>query len=317
MSPVLGPGFSLGVDHIGVGVSDVDRSLAFYAGLGFSDVVFDEDLELPGLERVAGRPAVRARVAMLRPERPTALGMAAVKLVSTLDQTPPPLPDGIGWGEPGVCEVCVHVKDQASTYRRMLELGVTGLMEPNEAPLPPYDTRCSLSYVADPDGTKIEMIEWHDLEQGWPLDDGPQGVNHVAFGVADIERSRSFYRELGFTGMLFESDGFFEPMAPWYAPRTPPRQHMMLLTNPHGAGMEPCQHTPPSPDMRGDWGHLGSFEFANGVRNIDHAAAALAGAGIELLCEPQTVRLAGGRTWSYAYFVEPDNNYVALTEARF
>lgn len=318
MGQVLSPGESLGVDHIGVGVSDVDRSIAFYAQLGFTEVAFDEELELPGLERVAGRSGVTARVVMLRPGNPSALGLANVKLVHTTDQAPPPLPEGIGWGEPGICEVCVHVKNQAGLYRRLVdEHGVTGLMEPNEAPLPPYGTLCSLSYIGDPDGTKIEMIEWHDLEQGWPWDDGPHGVNHVAFGVADIGRTRDFYRDLGFTGMLFESDGFFEPMDPWYAPRTPPSQRMMLLTNPHGAGMEPVQHTPASPDMRGEWGHLGSFEFGIGVRDIQAAARALDAAGIELLSDPQAVELPGGGRWSYAYFAEPDGNCVALTEARY
>jgi catechol 2,3-dioxygenase-like lactoylglutathione lyase family enzyme len=317
MSLVLSPGRALGVDHIGVGVSDMERSIAFYAELGFTDVAFDAHLELPGLERVAGRSGVTARVAMLRPGRPTALGTGAVKLVSTTDRAPSPLPEGIGWGEPGVCEVCIHVKDQAGLYRRLLDAGVSGLMEPNSAPLPPYGTLCSLSYVADPDGTKIEMIEWHDLEAGWPLEDGPQGVNHVAFGVADIERTRAFYTDLGFTRMLFESDGYFEPMDPWYAPREPPSQRMMLLTNPYGGGMEPVQHTPPSPDMHGEWGHLGSFDFGIGVRNIEYAAAALRDAGVELLCEPQTVALPDGGSWSYAYFVEPDNTFVALTEARY
>ncbi len=190
-------------------------------------------------------------------------------------------------------------------------------MEPNEAPLPPYDTLCSLSYVADPDCTKIELIEWHDLEAGWPIEDGPQGVNHVAYGVADIGATKAFYRKLGFDGMLFESDGYFEPMDPWYAPRKPPRQKMMLLTNPHGAGMEPVQHFPPSPDMSGEWGHLGPFEFAIGVRNLEQAAAALRAGGVELLCEPQTVALAGGGSWSYAYFTEPDGTNVSLCEVRF
>jgi catechol 2,3-dioxygenase-like lactoylglutathione lyase family enzyme len=318
MSQALRPGLALGVDHIGVGVSDMERSLAFYAELGFTDVAFDAELELPGLERIAGRSGVTARVAMLRPARPTPLGLAAVKLVSTTDEPPPPMPEGIGWGEPGVCEVCIHVKDQAALYRRLVgEHGVDGLMEPNESPLPPYGTLCSLSYVGDPDGTKIEMIEWHDLESGWPVDAGPQGVNHVAFGVADIARTRDFYRRLGFTGMLFESDGYFEPMDPWYAPRKPPRQRMMLLTNPHGGGMEPVQHVPPSPDMSGSWGHLGPFEFAIGVRNIEQAAAALLQDGIELLSEPQTVTLPGGGSWSYAYFVEPDETSVAISEARY
>ncbi len=167
MSPVLSPGWALGVDHIGVGVSDMERSFAFYAGARLHRGRLRRGARAARARARRRAPGVTARVAMLRPGSPTALGMAAVKLVSTTDQAPPPMPEGIGWGEPGVCEVCVHVKDQAGTYRRLVdEHGVTGLMEPNEAPLPPYGTLCSLSYVADPDGTKIEMIEWHDLECG-------------------------------------------------------------------------------------------------------------------------------------------------------
>jgi catechol 2,3-dioxygenase-like lactoylglutathione lyase family enzyme len=228
------------------------------------------------------------------------------------------MPEGIGWGEPGVSEICIHVKDQAAYYGQLMKRGVVSLMEPNSSPLTPYDTVVNLSYVADPDGTKIEMLEWETLAAGWVIEDGPQGINHVAFGVADIDRSAAFYRDLGFTGpMVFESDGFFEPMDPWYAPRTPPSQKMMLLTNPYGAGMEPVQHTPPSPDMSGEWGHLGSFEFAIGVRNIERSVAALRELGVELLCEPQTIALADGGSWSYAYFTEPDGTYVALSEARY
>jgi catechol 2,3-dioxygenase-like lactoylglutathione lyase family enzyme len=304
-----------GVDHIGVGVADVDRSLRFYADLGFTEVAFDYEGPLPGLERVAGRPDVTGRVVMLRSVNETVLGPGAIKLVHTTDAPPPPMPTGMAWGEPGICEVCIHARDQAALYRRLVdELGHPGLMEPNDAPLPPYGTRCSLSYVADPDGTKIELIEWLDLEHGWPDGAGPQGVNHVAFGVASLERTRAFYERLGFTGMLFESDGYFEPMHPWYAPREAPRQRMTLLMNPHGAGMEPVEHHPPSPDMRGEWGHLGPFDFGIGVRSLDRAVAELQ---LELRSEPQTIDLGGGATWRYAYFADPDDLYVCLTEARY
>jgi catechol 2,3-dioxygenase-like lactoylglutathione lyase family enzyme len=311
-------GLWLGVDHIGVGVSDMDRSMHFYADLGFGDVAFDYRGPLPGLERVAGRPEVEARVVMLRAANETVLGPGAVKLVQITSLSPPPMPAGMAWGEPGICEVCVHVNGQAALYRRLVdELGHTGLMEPNEATLPPHDTRCSLSYVADPDGGKIELIEWHDLEQGWPDGSGPHGVNHVAFGVASLERTRDFYAQLGFTGSLFESDGYFEPMHPWFAPREAPRQRMALLTNPHGAGMEPVEHHPPSPDMRGDWGHLGPFDFGIGVRNIDRAGALLQHTGIELLSKPQNLQVGDDCTWRYAYFRDPDDLYVCLTEGRY
>jgi catechol 2,3-dioxygenase-like lactoylglutathione lyase family enzyme len=307
----------LGVDHIGVGVSDVERSRRFWSELGFTDVAFDYQGPLPGLGPVAGRDAVEAHVVMLRPANPTPLGPGAVKLVHTIDAPPPPMPEGMAWGEPGICEVCIHARDQGALYERLVAAGHPGLMEPNTSPLPPYDTRCSLSYVADPDGTKIEMIEWLDLEEGWPEEAGPQGVNHVAFGVASIERTRDFYRQLGFTGMLFESDGIFEPMNPWYAPREQPRQRMTLLTNPFGGGMEPVEHIPPSPDMRGEWGHLGPFDFGIGVRSLDIALTLLRDRGIELRSEPQQVELGGGATWRYAYFVDPDELYVCLTEARY
>jgi catechol 2,3-dioxygenase-like lactoylglutathione lyase family enzyme len=306
---------TLGVDYIGVGVSDIDRSLTFWAKLGFTNVAFDHTGELAGLAAVAGYDSAQARVVMLRPANPSVLGPAAVKLVA-LAGGAPPMPAGIGWGEPGISEVCVHVRNQAALHARLLAAGETGLMEPHTSPLTPYGTICSLSYVADPDQTKIELIEWVDLEQGWPWQDGPQGVNHVAFGVTSLEATRTFYRALGFTGMLFDSDGYFEPMHPWYAPREPPRQKMTLLTHPYGAGLEPVEHIPASPDMRGEYGHLGPFDFGIGVRSLELALEHLGALGIKP-SPVHTVDLGGGASWRYAYFPEPDGNRVCLTEGRY
>ncbi|MGI8335757.1 VOC family protein [Actinomadura scrupuli] len=309
-------GTLMGLDHIGIGVSDMTASLAFYAELGFTDVAFDYTGSLPGLTAVTGHGGTEARVVFLRTHNPTVLGRASIKLVQITDRTPPPAPEGQAWGEPGICEVCVHVNHQSDFYRELVARGHAGLMEPNEADLPPYQTHCGLSYVADPDGAKIELIEWSTLEAGWPVEPGPQGVNHVAFGVADIERTRDFYQGLGFTGQLFESEGYFEPMHPWFHPRTPPRQRMMLLTSPFGGALEPVQHFPPSPDMRGEWGHLGTFEFAVGARCLDSALEHLAASGIALVGEPVTIDLGGGATWRYAYFQDPDDLYVCVTEVR-
>lgn len=306
----------LGLDHIGVGVSDTDRSLEFYAQLGFTDVAFDFTGSLPGLRQLTGDEPTQARVVLLRSDNPTVLGRAAIKLVQFLDRPQPPMPAGMAWGEPGICEVCVHVHEQASFYDSLVQGGHTALMKPNDALLDPYQTHCGLSYVADPDGAKIELIEWSGLEAGWPIEAGPQGVNHVAFGVANIERTKEFYRDLGFTGMLFESDGYFEPMDPWYHPRTPPRQRMMLLTHPLGGGLEPVQHFPPSPDMRGEWGHLGTFEFAIGARCLERAVDYLADRDVRLVGEPATIDLGGGASWRYAYFQDPDDLYVCITEVR-
>jgi catechol 2,3-dioxygenase-like lactoylglutathione lyase family enzyme len=305
---------TLGLDHIGVGVTDMEASQRFYADLGFTEVAFDYSGPLPGLEHVAGRDVRQARVVMLRSANATPLGSAAVKLVQVQDVPVPPLPAGIAWGERGVCEVCVHVRDQPALHRWLVEeRGAPALMDPVETELPPL--KAGLSYVADPDGGKVELIEWSPMLHGWPGESGPQGVNHVAVGVSDMERSCSFYRQLGFTGNLFDLDDYYEPMHPWFA-GPPPRQHLRMLMGPHGGWIEPVQHEPPSPDMRGEWGHVGAMDFGLGVRDLDVAMRRMSDAGVEFLSPPQTIAVDDG-SWRYAYFREPDGNYASLCEARF
>jgi catechol 2,3-dioxygenase-like lactoylglutathione lyase family enzyme len=191
-------------------------------------------------------------------------------------------------------------------------------MDPNDQILEPYDTHCGLSYVEDPDGAKIELIEWRSLESGWPYPAGPQGVNHVAFGCADSDRTEAFYTRLGFTVKLFDMAGINEPMNPWFEKvgRTPPDQRFMMLMNPHGGSLEPVSQDPAGADMRGEWGHLGTFEFAIGARNLDLAIDYLASIDVPLVGEPTEIRIDAKRTWRYAYFQEPDGLYVSVTEVR-
>jgi catechol 2,3-dioxygenase-like lactoylglutathione lyase family enzyme len=311
-------GTLLGVDHIGVGVSDMEASLRFYAELGFTDVVFDHTGELGGLETVSGHPSTSARVVYLRSAYPTVLGRAGIKLVQLTSRAQAPLPEGFAYGEPGICEVCIHVKGYENFHEKLMAAGHKQLMEPNDQILEPYDTHCGLSYVEDPDGAKLEFIEWRSLAEGWPYLDGPQGVNHVAFGVADSDRTEAFYEKLGFTTKLFDMAGINEPMNPWFEAvgRTPPNQRFMLLMNPHGASLEPVSQDPAGADMRGEWGHLGTFEFAIGARNLDLAIAYLDSIDVPLAGEPVEIDLGGGRSWRYAYFTDPDGLYVSVTEVR-
>lgn len=130
-------GTMTGLDHIGLGVSHMEASVAFFAGLGFEDVAFDYQGPLPGLSAVTGHDVTEARVVMVRSSNPTVLGRASIKLVQLTNRTQPPQPAGFAWGELGICEVCIHVHGQADFYRDLVSRGHTGIMEPNEADLPP------------------------------------------------------------------------------------------------------------------------------------------------------------------------------------
>jgi catechol 2,3-dioxygenase-like lactoylglutathione lyase family enzyme len=310
-----------GVDHIGIGVGDMDEAVAFYADhVGFGDVRFDWTGEVAGIEAVAGRTP-RARIAMLASTAATPVGPGRIKLVQVLDgEGLPAPPEGQAWGEVGVCEVCLHVRGVPDVHAALVSAGCEELMPPMSAAVVPHDVALDISYVADPWGTKIELIEWTGLWHSLPGPPRAEGVNHVAFGVTDMARTRAFYERLGFRELLFESTEFFDPMAPWY--RAPwygeelPAQHMTMPMAPQGAAIEPVVLDPPGHDCRGEWGHLGPMEFAIGVANLEAGVAELARHRVELVGEPQTVAVGGGE-WRYAYFAEPDGNYVSLVEARY
>lgn len=312
-----------GVDHVGVGVGDIDAAIEFYGRhVGFDRVLFDHTGVLPGLAAVAGRdPSVR--VAMLENSRATPIGPGRVKLVQVLDGNgPPPVPPGQAWGEVGVCEICLHARNVQDVHDALVAAGCTSLMEPMSADVPPTGVTLDIAYVADPWGTKLELIEWTGLWRSLPGPARPEGVNHVAFGVTDMARTRAFYARLGFTELLFESVDFFDPMAPWfkapwYDPDNLPTQHMTMPMAAQGAAIEPVVLDPAGHDCRGEWGHLGPMDFGIRVSNLDAAVTHLQADGVRLHGAPQSVPVGDGGEWRYVYVVEPDGNYVSLVEARY
>jgi catechol 2,3-dioxygenase-like lactoylglutathione lyase family enzyme len=213
------------------------------------------------------------------------------------------------------------VRNVQEVHDALVASGCASLMEPIGADVPPTGVTLDIAYVADPWGTKLELIEWTGLWRSLPGPARAEGVNHVAFGVTDMARTRAFYERLGFTELLFESVEFFDPMAPWYQapwydPDNLPIQHMTMPMAAQGAAIEPVVLDPPGHDCRGVWGHLGPMDFGIGVSNLDAAVARLGADGVAVHGAPQSLDVGSGE-WRYLYVAEPDGNYVQFVEARY
>jgi len=307
-----------GVDHVGIGVSDMNRSLKFYGDLlGFKEVIFDYTGPLPGMERVTGKSETKARVVMLKNQNKGPVGLGMIKLVYLL---PPheaePIPDSEIWGETGIAEIALNTRNSAAKFGELILKGAKPLLTPSIPDVfPPYDNNVvAVSYIADPDGGKIEL---NALCTAWPgLGTEPrmEGVNHVAFGVSSIDDSLKFYRELGFTELVVDFDGYVDSMATWYP--KPTKLRIIILANYHGAWIEVIGHYPPSSNVECNWGRLGPTEFAIGVSNMEKAYDELQGKGVKFQSPPQTIEVSSGQ-WKYVYILEPDNLCVSLIEARY
>lgn len=310
-----------GVHHIGIGVSDIDRSLEFYGDLlEFTQVMFDYTGFLPGMEGVTGKSKINARVVMLKNQNTGPLGLGMIKLVHLL---PPDEPDpcfiqqlslgkpesptvagALRWGDIAIAEACFNTRISTSKITEQLaDKGVKVESAAATYKFPPYDAETTFSYVRDPDNSLIELADW-EMGKSLGTEARVEGVNHVGFGVSDIDRSRKFYQELGFTDMVFDTTGG--------------RMSVIMMANYYGAWIEAIQFgapDKPTPFNKG-WGHLGPMEFAVEVTNIEKAYEELQERGIKFLCPPQTVEVSSGY-WKYAYVVEPDNLYVSLIEPRY
>ena len=188
-----------GVDAVGMTVSDMDRSVAFYSDvLGFEPV---SDVEVAGdayedLQDVFG---LRMRVVRLR------LGDESIELTEYLAPRGRPLPVDSRSNDRWFQHVAIIVSDMDRAYRWLRQHKVEHASSGPQT-LPEWNAQAGgirAFYFKDPDGHVLEILQfppgkgaakWHAPSARLFL-----GVDHTAIVVGDTAASLRFYQDtLGF-----------------------------------------------------------------------------------------------------------------------
>jgi catechol 2,3-dioxygenase-like lactoylglutathione lyase family enzyme len=162
-----------------IGVSDMDKSLAFYSKiLGYDTVVYDQTARFQDLEQIPGGLENVRRV-LLRHSKPRRgafsklLGSSEIELVQTERPGRRKIFENRFWGDRGFIHLCFDIN------------GMEDLRKTCEAQGHPFTVDSSnsfdmgeaaghFSYIEDPDGTLIEFVETHKIpilkKIGWYLD---------------------------------------------------------------------------------------------------------------------------------------------------
>ena len=152
-----------GVHHIGIGVSDMEKSLDFYSNLlGFNQVMFDYTGTIPGMKKVTGK-STNARIVMLQNESTGPLGLGMLKLVHLLPPDKPDscfvqvmtpgqpqtlVADALRWGDIAIAEACFNTRGGTGKVTEQLaEKGVKVETEAATYRFPPYDAETTFSYI--------------------------------------------------------------------------------------------------------------------------------------------------------------------------
>jgi catechol 2,3-dioxygenase-like lactoylglutathione lyase family enzyme len=244
MPPDEATGRAQAVAMVGLTVSDMDSSVAFYTRvLDFAKVTDDEVAGAP-YETLTGVFGVRLRVVRLR------LGDECLQLTQYLASPGRPAPVDSRSNDRWFQHVAIIVRDMDSAYARLRSFKVrhasTG---PQLLPKTiPNAAGIRAFYFRDPDGHPLEILQFPadkgDPKWHHPTDRLFLGIDHTAIAVADTKASLAFYRDvLGFR-VAGESMNFGTEQE--HLNNVPgARLHITGLRSPAGPGIEFLEYLTP------------------------------------------------------------------------
>ncbi|MDQ6796905.1 MAG: VOC family protein [Actinomycetota bacterium] len=144
----------LAVHHVGVTVTDLERSLRFWGRLTGASPRDRRSLAGPGVGRLVGYPDVRIDRAWL--DFP---GGVALELLQYLEPIDPPYPEGTA--HPGNIHLCLGVDDVDVARDHALACGARPVGGPIDVAAGPQ-AGARVAYVRDPDGITIELFQSPD-----------------------------------------------------------------------------------------------------------------------------------------------------------
>ncbi|MEO8138353.1 MAG: VOC family protein [Gemmatimonadota bacterium] len=287
-APWTGQGVGLpaaeAVPRIGLTVSDMERSLAFYTGTLPFTVEADTEVAGRSWEQLTGVFGVRLRIVRLR------LGDERLELTEYLAASTSgrPAPVDSRSNDRWFQHVAIIVSDMDGAYALLrahrVKSASTG---PQLLPKTiPGAAGIRAFYFRDPDGHPLEILQFpaDKGEPRWHRKSGLfLGIDHTAIVVANTERSLGFYRDLLGLRVAGESHNRGDEQA--HLNNVPGADlHITGLRSADGPGVEfleylaPTDGRPIAPDERPN--DLVHWQTSVLVRDFDRLSARLDSAGV-------------------------------------
>lgn len=202
----VAPPIARTVDAIGMTVSDMERSVAFFSNVLTFEKTSDVEASGPEHDRLQGVFGVRMRVARLR------LGSEVLELTEYLTPRGRRIPEDSRSNDRWFQHVAIIVSDMDAAYARLRAHRVEHA-SPEPQRLPDWNKKAGgirAFYFKDPDGHPLEILQfpagkgdpkWHATSNRLFL-----GIDHTAIVVDDTQRSLHFYRDL--LGFRVAGDSF-------------------------------------------------------------------------------------------------------------
>jgi MIP family channel proteins len=232
------------VGPIGMTVSDVERSVAFYSRvLGFESIS-DVEATGPEYERLTGVSGARSRVARMK------LGDEQLELTEFLTPRGRPIPADSASNDRWFQHIAIIVSDMDHAYA-WLRAHHVAHVSPGPQRLPDWNPKAGgirAFYFKDPDAHVLEILQFPE-GKGDPRWQGRTdrlflGVDHTAIVVRDTDSSLRFYRDLLGFRVVGESENW-GPEQERLNNVSGARLRITTLRAPSGPGVELLEYRAP------------------------------------------------------------------------
>lgn|SRR5690606_21622063 len=139
-----------GMNHVGISVANLDRSIAFYRDMLGMQVLRRRPFSGEMYEAILGLDAAHGELALLQRDS------ARIELFQFGHPEPVPGDPNRPVCNHGITHFCLHVDDIAETYARLSALGVRFHCAPVTF------GRAMATYARDPDGNVVELLQIND-----------------------------------------------------------------------------------------------------------------------------------------------------------
>lgn len=304
-----------GIQHIGVAVSQMERSLIFYRKVFGMNIPFFDSIQAAPLMQVFTRQeVVTKRASMVMNLK----GGSAMEIIQATSFTPRPMPADFLIGDLGI--FALHMRAASLPEAKNL-LQQQRIDFSDEVADPLGKGRVSLK---DPDGQFIIIVEDDQLFE--PTTHPIGGVGGISIGVSDINTAKAFYALLGFDQVLYEGQANYDDLK-GFPGGEQEVQRVILTTSqmakgPFGAvigySLIELICTPQrigQKIFRGRiWGDVGFVHIGLDVFDMRGLADVLAQKNIQFKCDSQAALSMGKTQVHCAYVVDPDGILIELIE---
>lgn len=186
---------ALAVGPIGMTVSDIDRSVAFFHDVLTFEKVADCEFHDDAFDRLTGVFGARVRIVDLQ------LGEETLRLTQYLTPQGRAIPPDSRSNDRWFQHIAIVVRDMEAAYGRLREHKVLPVSAAPQT-LPEWNKSAAgirAFYFRDPDNHNLELI-YFPADKGdprWQQNSGALflGIDHTAIAVADSDASLRFYRD--------------------------------------------------------------------------------------------------------------------------